>query len=141
VTKKARGESTAGYTIIPDAVRLNRSLSSTALRVYLVLSAEARDKKNADIGKLGLRLIARLGCCSVPSTSAAIKELCRLGYIEKRGGERERTSYTLTSKWHIPKDQRVHEETVWQGDGLKVVRNAKRAKYQPRRHEWKEESA
>ncbi len=144
---KKRAERADGFTIIPDVIRLNRELSSTALRVYLVLSAEARDKKGQACGAMGLRLIARLGCCSVPAVVAAMKDLCNRGYVVKSGGVRERTRYMLTSKWHIPAAQRPgwkkpEEETIWQDEAVKVVRKKRaREKYEPQRYDLKEESA
>jgi hypothetical protein len=139
-------ENRSGYAIIPDKVRLDQTLTNTAIRVYLVLSAEARDKKSPRIGKLGLRLISRLACCSVPATAAALKDLVEKKYVNRIGAVRTRYEYELVSKWHTPKDQRGGwkgdaEETLWQGDGIKVVRKTQKAKYVPQRYRLKEESA
>lgn len=134
----------AGFVMIPDEVRLDERVSAHALRVYATLSAQARASKTQQCKPIGIRLLARLSVCSVPTAQEAVKSLTELGYIAASSVARgERTVYTMTSKWFVPAKLRkkTAEEVLFSADGLKLTRQKPKRVYAPTTYTFREETA
>lgn len=123
-----------GYVKIPRSVLFDGALSDLDLRVYAILSSHTHRDTGRAIKPIGSRLLARLASARRASVGKSLQALRDRGHIATYGpqGRGKRAIYVMTSGWFASKVA-APAETVWEGNGVKVVKSAPRG--------WKKEAA